>query len=372
MIVFILQAIEPIVKIRIGYLYNNERIGHLAYSADLYLRRMTLQAKSRLEIHVVIVKSPANQQLLNLIKRKMLVLEGHLFLKLYHALRLRTSKARVWIDLPVDYRAFYEFNTIPPQLAFTEREKRRGRIELSRMGISDKDPFVCILSRDKAYLNRTVPSRDWSYHDFRDTEVSNYLKAAEYLASKGLFVLRIGHTAERSLVSSNPRIIDYATRYRSDFMDIYLLGNCKFYLGDHSGPQCVTRAFGIPAAIANWVQFIHPPWREEDIYIPKKLWSREKKRFLAFKEIFTSDIRNWCYTRQFADANIEVIENTADEISDLAEEMNARIEKTWVSNGEDQELYQRFKALFSPDNLFYRSPARIGSAFLRQNRELLN
>ena len=36
-------------------------------------------------------------------------------------------------------------------------------------------PMVCVFARDSEYLNNVYPERDWSYHDFRDANIQNYL-----------------------------------------------------------------------------------------------------------------------------------------------------------------------------------------------------
>ena len=72
----------------------------------------------------------------------------------------------------------------------------------------------------------------------------------------------------------------------------------------------------------------------------------------------------------FAKLNLELIENTPEEIRAVTIEMDERLNGTWDSTEEDKELQQRFWALFGPDKL--KSPnLRIGTEYLRQNKELL-
>ena len=40
---------------------------------------------------------------------------------------------------------------------------------------------------------------DWSYHDYRDVEISTYEMAVKYLLNEGYFVIRMGKTAEKKL-----------------------------------------------------------------------------------------------------------------------------------------------------------------------------
>jgi len=111
---------------------------------------------------------------------------------------------------------------------------------------------------------------------------------------------------------------------------------------------------------------------ERDIFLPKKLWSSEKKRFLTFHEILACGADKSLHTHEYKQAGIEVIENTDEEILALAKEMNERLDGTWVNREEDEELQRRFRALFPPGYRCYGFPSRIGAEFLRQNRELLD
>ena len=69
---------------------------------------------------------------------------------------------------------------------------------------------------------------------------------------------------------------------------------------------------------------------------------------------------------------VEVMENTAEEITALAVEMDERLKGTWQTTEEDEELQRRFWSLFKPSELNQVFLSRIGAEFLRQNRELLD
>ena len=70
---------------------------------------------------------------------------------------------------------------------------------------------------------------------------------------------------------------------------------------------------------------------------------------------------------------IEVIKNTPEEILDAVIEMEARLNGTWKTTEEDNELQRRFWSFFkssphhNPDG---KLRGRIGSNFLKQNKIL--
>ena len=73
-------------------------------------------------------------------------------------------------------------------------------------------------------------------HDYRDSEISTYVEAAEVLAEMGYTVFRMGALVKETLVSKHPRVIDYATNgMRTEFLDVFLGAYCAFCISTGSG-----------------------------------------------------------------------------------------------------------------------------------------
>lgn len=67
----------------------------------------------------------------------------------------------------------------------------------------------------------------------------------------------MGSKVQKKLTNiDNPKIIDYATKYRSDFADIYLSAKCKFFVGCSAGILCVPYIFHVPVIQANVNQLV--------------------------------------------------------------------------------------------------------------------
>ena len=76
------------------------------------------------------------------------------------------------------------------------------------------------------------------------------------------------------------------------------------------------------------------------------------------------------HTKTFHYLGIELIENTPEEICDVTIEMDERLNGTWKTTKEDEELQHRFWDLFGLDKI--KSPdLRIGSEYLTRNKELI-
>ena len=353
-----------------------DRIGHLAGSTDLFLRRLQLEKTPKKAIlYLGISGKPANQQLLKMFKRKLPIIQSTHACSMVGSYALK--KSIFYEPIPKIAGKFYEFNDTEPNLHFTEPEEDEGKKLLNKMGIDDNSWFICFHSRDSVYLSSQWnklydSSRDWGYHDFRDCNIKNYLEAAKYIASLGGFAVRVGYgVAEKLPDLNNARIIDYASYHRTDFGDIYLPAKCKFFLGNPAGISLISTIFHVPVIWGNNIPFDQTPHRKGDLYIPKKTWSTKKERFLTFGEILESEVAHYGFGTQYAEAGLEVVENTPEEILDLAKEMNERLDGNFKYTEEDEELQKRFRSLFQPHHHSYGSPARIGAKFLRQNKELL-
>jgi putative glycosyltransferase (TIGR04372 family) len=261
----------------------------------------------------------------------------------------------------------------PPHLSFTSEEESRGQAELRKMGVPPGSPFVCFLARDSSYLSAMHPKRDWSYHDYRDGDIENYLAAANEMAGRGYHALRVGAVVGKSLADLSPGVLDYASNHRTDFMDIYLSASCRFFLTSGAGIDTVARIFRRPIAYVDAIplEFI-ATWGPDDLIIPRRLWKRDEERFMTFREILDSGIGRYMEQEQYDRHGLEPVHNTPEEIQALAMEMDERLNGAWRTTDEDEELQKRFWSLFKPSELNGVFLSRIGTEFLRQNRDLLN
>lgn len=352
----------------------SHRIGHLAANTDLFLRRLQLKKIDNKILYIGIASSKtANKQLLKMFQRKMPIIENELAYQIVEKMCSNPDlkKFSPFEELPFNSNEYYEFNNTKPNLSFTDSEEEEGRKLLKRMGIDENSWFVCFHSRDPAYLSKTYGRERVRYHDYRDCDIKNYLKAAKYIADKGGFAVRMGSAvAEKLPDMNNPRIIDYASYYRTDFGDVYLPAKCKFFLGNTAGLLFVSSIFHAPVVGTNFIPF-DTPFRNGDLFIPKRIWSIKEKRFLTIREMLELDWETHLRTEAYAKEGLKLIENTADEILDLAIEMNERLDGTFKTTKEDVDLQNRFRSLLKPHHHCYGNPARIGTKFLRENKELL-
>jgi len=373
-VLFVVRTLRPLVVIRFGRL-RGDRIGHFAGNTEVYLceRDAGMHSIRGQRIFDIFYHAPpiCNHQLKKMWNRTL------------HVSRFAGSVD--WLNrhlpggedhrilMPSGDRDIHGFlSRTRPHLSFTPEEERLGREALQELGIPDGSPFVCFHSRSSAYLDTVYPNENWHYHDYRDSSIEDFTPAAGELVDRGYFAVRMGAVVKELLKITNPMVIDYATKGRTEFLDIFLGAKCYFYIGDPCGIHAIAMIFRRPLAIANMIPLEYAPtWGPNNLFIPKKLWLREEQRFLTFGEIFDSGVGRFPGSLQFEQLRIEAVENTPEEITALAIEMDERLNGTWKITDEDEELQRRFWSLFKPSELNGVFLSHIGTEFLRQNRELL-
>jgi len=373
-IVLLVRVLKPIIVIRFGLL-RSERIGHFAANTELYLCERDIGTNNKKILDIFYYTSPVcNQQLKKMWDRTLYIFSfSHWIDRLNR--RLPGGGKHV-IPTVWDVDTHNLLGRTRPHLYFTPEEEKMGTDALQKLSISKNEAFVCFYARDSVYLNTVFPDKNWGYHDYRDSDIRNYIAAAEEMTQRGYYVIRMGAVIKDALNTTNPKIIDYAKNHRSDFLDIFLSAKCRFFLCSTGGINAVPRIFRRPIAYVNFIPLGIKhllTCAPEGLFIPKKLWSKERHCFLTFSEIFKLEADSFFETSQYEKLGVEIIENTPEEICALAKEMDERLNGVWVMTKEDEELQRNFWMLFKqPENPNKNFNLRIGTEFLRKNRHLIN
>ena len=383
-VVAVIHLIRPWLLVRWGDL-PSPRIGHFAANTELYLceRDASINVPGRRHADIFFMEPPiCNRQLAVMWKRILRVWPAWIVLSLRRVNRLIPGGAvhEIGDNTHSDRVVHNLLDRFPPHLKFTAEEKVRGAAGLRMMGIPDGASFVCLIVRDSAYLD-AHQSKNWSYHNYRDNDVQNSVLAAEELANRGRFVIRMGAKVREAMKTTHPRVIDYATNgMRSDFMDIYLGATCDFCIAVGSGFDAVPRVFRRPIVFANVIPLGYMnTYGAQFLGIPKHHISLRKNRELTLREIFAQGVGFGLGTPYFESKGIRLIENTPEEIRDVVVEMAERLNGTWQPGPDDDALQRRFWEIYPVHSmdphqnrpLHGEIRARFGAQFLRANREFL-
>ena len=258
-----------------------------------------------------------------------------------------------------------EWGSRSPIISLSASLIARGEVALRSLGIPNGAWFVCVHSREGGFL----PEEEWAAN-FRNTDILTYVPAMKRIVERGGWCVRVGDPTMKPLPPI-PGVIDYArSSAKSDWMDLFLCANCRFFLGNTSGLFGLAGIFGRPSALANNTPFssLYSQF-PQDISIPKLLQSADGRVF-SFDEIFHNEISRYRLAPQFNSRELKHIDNTPEEITALAEEMMVRLDAGGVVPP-DHPLQAQLRAMLEPDHYCWHSKAQVGLAFIKAHRDLM-
>jgi putative glycosyltransferase (TIGR04372 family) len=381
--VLIIRMIKPWLLVRIGRL-KCQRFGHFIGNTELYLckRDAGILMPNLRHVDLFFMPKPVcNQQLAVMWQRVLRIWPAWMLGPIYRINRLIPGGQSHDIEpmLQTIRDVHNLLDESPPHLKFTTEEEARGEAGLRAIGIPIGAPFVCLNVRDSAYLDGHQ-TKDWSYHTYRDSDIQNYVLAAETLAERGYFVIRMGAKVHAAINSVHPKVIDYATNgMRSEFMDIYLGAKSTFSISTATGWDEVPQMLRRPVVYVNMMPLgkMHT-FRTESLSITRRHVFHESQKALTLSEIFSQGVGFCQRTSGYESAEVDLYENTPEEILDVAIEMDERLNNTLQAHPDDESLQQRFWEIFPADTLDAEGNplhgeirSRFGAAFLRNNQEWL-
>ena len=312
-----------------------------------------------------------NKQLAKMWKRKLNFLSGYLLAPIDRVNRFFPGwKIHSIPDITTFVPREIEFEIEKCQaLEFTSEEEIYGKKLLNKFGLKNNDKFVCLVVRDHAW-SFTKPgfrNHDWTYHDYRHYNLDNFLLAAEELTKKGYYVFRMGVVAEKEFKSDNPKIIDYAnSNLRNDFMDIFLGAKCSFCISSGLGYEEVPNVFRRPIILLTMPFGDFRSHSDRFFILAKHHYLKKENRRLTLSEIFSYGVA-YCYkTENFEKKGVEFVDNTPEEIKDVALEMVEYLEQKKKLNKEEEELQKNFKDLYIHN---YKKAIKILSSNNKEHSE---
>jgi putative glycosyltransferase (TIGR04372 family) len=285
-----------------------DKLGLQVAAIEGLLRRRRLGSPAATDPVWLLIERAANRQYIRMARRRIAILENAWLASALRPLAPALGALGVYQQIQPDLWAYETFARSTKPLEFTPEEETRGRAALQSMGVTPNDWFVCLHARQNKGPD------DLAY---KAASIDLYLPAAEWLTARGAFVLRMGAEPDMPrLTTNNPRIIDYAGRWRSDFMDVYLCAKCRFFLGSSAGLAYLAIAFDVPVAIANLAPLGNPPQSARDRFLPKLMYRDGVA--LTFDDIhrlglFDSD------GRRAAELGVEFRDNDSEDIISLCE-----------------------------------------------------
>ena len=385
-IFIILTLIRPWYLIRWKEL-NSSRLGEFAMESELYCCERDANInfpKQKYKDFFYLKDYICNKTIEKMWRRKITILPSTFIKPIHDIGNFFLGKNNIHeIKNPIrNDRDFYNLlEKFETHVNFTSKQELKGKEILKILGLPKNSKFVCLIVRDRGYLSRyeNIQSGErWRYHDYRDGDIENYVMATEELAKRGYYVFRMGINVLKPLKSANPKIIDYAnSEIRSDFMDVYLGANCSFCISTACGFDAIPHLFRKPIATITVPMGTFWTTNQNFLLLTKHHINKIKKKELSISEIFSSKAALTFYDEEFKDINVELQENTPEEIRDLAIEMDERINKNWKETNEDILLQKNFKSIYEKnikDSKWSLGKVRanFSAKYLRDNKHLIN
>jgi putative glycosyltransferase (TIGR04372 family) len=205
----------------------------------------------------------------------------------------------------------------------------------------------------------------------RNPSELTYLEVASALNQDGFLIVRMGKDLSSKIErDKHPEVLDYATYDRSDFLDVYLMKNCKYAFVGNTGIVYFRWLFNLRNVHGD-SYLIQRNQIRGDIFILQRVWLERENRYATFKEML--HMPGYSEEKHQDRLGVRLVKNTAVEIKAACDEMNARIDGTWVTTAGDEELQRRYQELIVKysDKPTWNGKGRIGAQFLRDNQDLL-
>ena len=230
------------------------------------------------------------------------------------------------------------------KISLTKKEIAHGNELLKKIGISKNAKIVCINVRDQAYLKKNFTHRDFSYQNYRDANIKNFVYPIKNLLKKGYFVIRMGKNVSKRTNIKHKHFIDYPfTKFRSDFMDLFLIYRCNFFIGSNTGLDCIAQMFRKPLISLNMLPIsLFYLYKRKILLAPKILIKNKRK--LKLKEIFNEKIHNCHTTECYKKKNIICQELNSKEINQIISEFINLEKNLWKLSKNDQKLQNKFRS----------------------------
>jgi putative glycosyltransferase (TIGR04372 family) len=361
----ILTIVSKFITIKIGRLGKTGKESLLISYIEPYLRSIE-QSSGWSTILVIIDPAPLhanNKQLIEMYRRKVIIIDRqneYLMNSLFILYGLLSDNNPMKILLYSRCRnikkhrdLWSNYNTV---ISFTEDEKVKGDRGLKKIGLMN-GKYFCFGLREDSYFQQIYSRSKFSYIDnweagpdswVRNPSLNTYVKLAENFTSDDLKAVRMGKYSTEKVVTDNPNIIDHATSgFRSDFIDTYMIENCKFLINGASGIFFFASLFNKPVLMSDVYLLSAGVLNMSDIFTPSLLWDKKNKKLLKFEEMLELGMLKTTYLRSLQDEGLEIVHNSEDELIESTNELISIIDGVKQFDDKDEYLNKKFKNIIA-------------------------
>ena len=260
----------------------------------------------------------------------------------------------------------------PPLLHLANEHRIRGMQVLKSIGLQENAWFAVLHVREGKFGDHRMAE------PYRDADPTTYFEAITAITNRGGWVIRIGDASMTPLPRMD-NVWDYATsNLKCDWMDVFLCAAARFMIGTSSGPATISRAFGVPIAMTNYLPSATLYLAMRDLFLPKLLRETATGNMVSFERQMSLPLSACVSDGMYKNLyGIEIISNTPQEIRELVEQMMDTLDGKTGSTAEDASLQKRFKLMTAeretlPGLPGFELQCNIGRQFLQRHQSLLS
>ena len=398
-IILVQLVIYPLIKIRYSF-QSSERLGEIAVQMEIYLSENNLNRKKNYFDVFILTDIISNKTYIDLLKKKILILPNIITFPIYRVIVILGNNFKFFNKLLLKTK--YEdcnFSLLRSNINLNPDSSfiLKGENFLRSIGVPVNSKIICLIVRDEEYLKKKFSNKNFQYHNYRNCNIENFKNAINSATKRGYYVFRMGEFVKKELKIDNNMYIEYSTKYRTDFLDVFLAYKCNFCITTSTGWDSLPSfTFRKPVV---WTNF--SPVGNLLTYSPDFLFSFKihqnsiTKEKLNLKKISESHASYSFDSKFYKDSNIELLENTPQEIEDLTIEMIDKLEGQIVYTREDEDLqnvfWKKYVEYFNLEKIKSNLPykinplmctsqrlynnkiiSRVGKNFLKENIFLIN
>ena len=259
----------------------------------------------------------------------------------------------------------------PPLLHLTNEHRIRGMQVLKSIGLQENAWFAVLHVREGKFGQHRM------VEPYRDADPTTYFEAITAITNRGGWVIRIGDASMTPLPTMD-NVWDYATsNLKCDWMDVFLCAAARFMIGTSSGPATISRAFGVPISMTNYLPSATLYLAMRDLFLPKLLRETATGNMVSFERQMSLPLSACVSDGMYKNLyGIEIISNTPQEIRELVEQMMDTLDGKTGNTAEDASLQKRFKLITAeretlPGLPGFELQCNIGRQFLQRHQNLL-
>lgn len=363
---------------------RTERTGHLMLEPDLYFTSLLVGKTARAYERLVFIPSfnVCNEYLLDLIGRIVVpglsvrILSSQLAAKIGHLLLRSPLLKNHCLSIALNNEGYGAVLDAPCLLLPTESELSLLNSWLSNhYNYNEANPCILLHNRDAAFLPGLY------YHRCRDFAPNAFFPVIKKYSESFNFI-RGGSIAIEPLPENLEGCIDMPFTKHSDLTSILIHHKSLFYFGSDSGIFSISLGFRKPLAIINFPPNIYGKFRNNNCFrlgfIPKKMINKYSRSYIGLVEMYERNLVNFWSSSHFADADIELVDNSEEEVLQFFEESLSIYQNQFDKSPiytEEQEEFWRIVAHYEPDNFqgdLIKENFFVGTGFLRRNHFLLS